>query len=302
MRYKKIDEDGARPFVKWAGGKGQILEEIRRKYPAELGKKITKYAEPFVGGGAVLFDVLNKYAISEAYISDINRELIIAYTTIRDNVEELIRILNNIEQKYISADEEKRKILYYASRDRFNSLKLKHDNGIEISSLFIFLNKTCFNGLYRVNYSGLFNVPQGSYKNPLICDKENLRIISGKLKRVEIICEDYQLSRQFIDNKTFAYFDPPYRPLSITSSFTAYTKDGFSDKEQVELAKFIDEMSYRGACVVASNSDPKNLNSDDNFFDKLYQNHSIFRISATRAINAVSSGRGQIKELLITNY
>ena len=292
----------AKPFVKWAGGKSQILGDIRAKYPAGLGTAITKYAEPFVGGGAVLFDILRSYSLEEIYISDINRNLIATYMAIRDNVDALISLLTTMQSNYWKCDEEARKSYYYEKRDRFNALKTAKISDIEIAALFIFLNRTCFNGLYRVNAKGDYNVPMGSYKKPAICDAENLKAVSYCLKCVQIVCGDYRQSRNFIDNNTFAYFDPPYRPLSQTSSFTAYAQDGFGDNEQAELACFVDELSEKGAFVVASNSDPKNTNSDDGFFDKLYRKHTISRISANRIINSSASGRGKINELLIVSY
>lgn len=291
----------AKPFIKWAGGKSQILNEIRTKYPVELGKNINKYAEPFVGGGAVLFDVLNRYSFDEVYISDINRELIHTYITIRDNTDSLIEILRTYEEEYLPADVVTRKGIYYDKRSKYNGLKLKNDNSAELAALFIFLNRTCFNGLYRVNSKGEYNVPQGSYKNPCICDEDNLRIVSNRLMNVTIINGDYKMAYAFIDDRTFCYFDPPYRPLSATASFTAYAQDGFDDSAQTELAHFIDDISERGASVVASNSDPKNIDEADDFFDMLYAKHEILRIEAGRAINSVGSGRGRIKELLIAN-
>jgi DNA adenine methylase len=295
------DACNAKPFIKWAGGKSQILSKIKTKYPKDLGKRINKYAEPFVGGGAVLFDILNNYSINEVYISDINRELVYTYTSIRDNINNLIELLKMLEVEYLPAETEERKSLYYKNRERFNELKMKDDASLELAALFIFLNRTCFNGLYRVNAKGYYNVPQGSYKNPSICDEENLRAVSSKLTNVTIINGDYKLAQDFIDDKTFCYFDPPYRPLTTTASFTSYAQDGFDDSEQMELAKFIDNMSERGASVVASNSDPKNVDETDNFFDVLYAKHNVFRIDASRAINSVGSGRGKVKELLIAN-
>jgi len=291
-----------KPFVKWAGGKAQILEEIRQRYPSGLGKTITKYAEPFVGGGAVLFDILSKYQLEEVYISDINRELIETYTQIRDNADELISVLSTLECEYLPLSDSKRKDYYYAKRERFNALKAKNATGTEIAALFIYLNRTCFNGLYRVNSKGGFNVPMGSYKNPTICDSDNLLAVSKKLQGVMIVCGDYKESGTFIDDKTFAYFDPPYRPLSVTSSFTSYAQNGFDDEKQTELAYFIKDLSRKGAYVVASNSDPKNTDENDNFFDTLYSTLSIVRISASRAINSVGAGRGRVSELLISNY
>ena len=169
-------------------------------------------------------------------------------------------------------------------------------------NLFIFLNKTCFNGLYRVNKKGEFNVPMGAYKNPKICDKENLKNVAMALKNVKIVYADYRESKDFIDEKTFVYIDPPYRPLNLTSSFTSYTENDFSDKEQIELAEYIDVLNKKGAKIVMSNSDPKNNNTDDNFFDELYKNYNINRVKATRMLNSNASLRGAINELLITNY
>jgi len=292
----------AKPFIKWAGGKSQILNDIRARYPAGLGQAITKYAEPFVGGGAVLFDVLSRYTLEAVYISDINRELITTYAVIRNNVDALLRLLSAMQNDYWEADEKTRKAYYYAKRERFNSLKNIGGDNIEIAALFIFLNRTCFNGLYRVNAKGSYNVPMGSYKKPTICDTENLQAVSVCLACVQIVCGDYRQSRTFIDKNTFAYFDPPYRPLSQTSSFTAYAQDGFGDNEQSELARYVDELSENGAFVVASNSDPRNTNADDNFFDTLYCKHTVSRISASRMINSAASGRGKINELLIANY
>ena len=246
----------AKPFVKWAGGKSQLLVEIRKKYPAA----IRKYAEPFVGGGAVLFDVLNTYDLDEVYIGDINQELINAYTIIRDDVSALIEILYDFQRQYHSASGDQRKTIYYQKRDEFNDFS---GDSISMAALFIFLNKTCFNGLYRVNLKGRFNVPQGDYKNPMICDEQNLRSVSEKLQNVNIVHGDYKTAMGFIDDKTFAYFDPPYRPLSPTSNFTSYTQNSFDDIDQMELARFIDEVSQRGTYVVASNSDPRSVNEND---------------------------------------
>ncbi|MDR0991334.1 MAG: DNA adenine methylase [Ruminococcus sp.] len=291
----------AKPFVKWAGGKSQILSEIRTKYPRGLGETITKYAEPFVGGGAVLFDVLNSFSLEAVYISDVNRELIETYKTISDNPDELISVLSGLQAVFWNGNSDFRKTYYYEKRERFNQLKMAEASGTEVAALFIFLNRTCFNGLYRVNSKGGYNVPMGSYKKPTICDIDNLNAVSEKLKNVEIVCGDYKKSREFIDNKTFAYFDPPYRPLTATANFTSYASDGFGDKEQIELAKFIAEMSDGGAAVVASNSDPKNTNASDDFFDNLYSSCIITRIGANRMINSSAGGRGKINELLIAN-
>ena len=300
-RFEPPADMPVKPFLKWAGGKSQILDEIRSKYPAGLGATTKKYAEPFVGGGAVLFDVLSKYDMEEVYISDVNRELIQTYIAIRDNATQLVAFLKDLEARYLNANDDVRKEIYYSTRERFNVLKTVNSESVEIAALFMFLNRTCFNGLYRVNSHGAFNVPQGSYKKPTICDERTLIAVSEKLRGVEAVCADYKESREFIDGNTFVYFDPPYRPLTVTASFTSYTENGFGDKEQAELAAFIDETSKCGASIVASNSDPKNTDKSDDFFDRLYAQHEIVRIYAGRAINSVGSSRGKISELLIAN-
>lgn len=302
-RYNQTEEKAVKPFLKWAGGKGQLIKEIEHYYPFENGV-ITKYAEPFVGGGAVLFDILSKYDLDEVYISDINAELINTYRVIRDNIDDLIEILSAMQNDFIPLDTEHRKGYYLNKRSRFNELKVNGDKNINLekAALMIFLNKTCFNGLYRVNKKGLFNVPMGAYKNPMICDENNLKAVSEKLQRVTIVCGDYRKSEDFIDENTFVYFDPPYRPITDTASFTAYTENLFDDEEQIELARFVDAMHRKGAKVVISNSDPKNSNTEDDFFDNIYSAHKIKRVEATRMINCNSEARGKIKELLISNF
>ena len=302
IRYTKDDGRTVKPFLKWAGGKGQLLKEIEPYYPFD--NNITKYAEPFVGGGAVLFDILSKFDIQEVYISDINAELINAYRIIRDNIDDLIATLKTYQVEYIPLDTEERKNYYMEKRKHFNDVKINGNEtvNIEKAALMIFLNKTCFNGLYRVNKKGLFNVPMGAYKNPMICDEKNLREVSKKLQRVTIVCGDYRESEEFIDEHTFVYFDPPYRPLTDTASFTAYTENLFNDEEQIDLARFVDAMHRKGAKIVVSNSDPKNSNTEDDFFDNIYNAHKIKRVEATRMINCNSELRGKIKELLISNF
>ncbi|WP_165079271.1 MULTISPECIES: DNA adenine methylase [unclassified Desulfovibrio] len=292
----------AKPFLKWAGGKGQLLNEIAHYYPFEQNN-IKKYAEPFVGGGAVLFDILNKYKLEEVYVSDINSELINTYCVIRDNVENLIAKLHLIEKQFLTLNQPDRKEFFIQKRNYFNEIKIgSSSQNIEKSALMIFLNKTCFNGLFRVNKKGIFNVPFGDYKSPLICDEDNLRIVSEKLQNVTIMCQDYKRSAEFIDDKTFVYFDPPYRPLNATSNFTGYTYASFNDTEQQNLANFVNNLHQKGAKIVISNSDPKNIDKKDNFFDKMYSAYSIKRVAANRMINSNRNSRGKIKELLISNF
>lgn len=287
-----------KPFLKWAGGKSQILNELIKKLPFD-DKKITKYAEPFVGGGALLFYVLSNYNLKELYISDVNQNLITTYNVIKENVEALITKLKKYQGEYNQLNEEQKKEYYLKKRIKFNSKNL---NDIETASLMIFLNKTCFNGLYRVNKKGEFNVPMGTYKNPLICDEENLKNVSNKLKNVKIVCGDYTKSIDFIDDNTFVYFDPPYRPLTNTSNFTSYTKENFTDFNQKELANFIDKLNIKKAKIMLSNSDPKNIDENDNFFDELYKNYNLIRINAKRMINSKAIYRGVVKEILVINY
>lgn len=292
----------AKPFLKWAGGKGQLLKEIEQYYPFAKDTTITKYAEPFVGGGAVLFDVLNKHAVDEVYISDINAELINTYITIRDNSDELISRLKVMESDYLVKDADARKKTYLEARARFNTLKRDGIRDAEVATLMIFLNRTCFNGLYRVNKAGDYNVPMGAYKNPQICNEDNLLNVSKKLQNANIVCGDYKDSASFIDDKTFVYFDPPYRPLTKTANFTSYTEQLFDDNKQLELANFVQDLDNKGALIVISNSDPKNTDENDNFFDDAYSKQNIRRVAANRMISRNSDARGKINELLITNF
>ena len=250
LRYENERKFTLKPFVKWVGGKGQLIGELEKMLPSNGDKVLTKYCEPMVGGGALLFNVLSKYDFAELYIGDINPELINAYNVIKKNVEELISRLQEMQMVFLPMDENGRKFYYYSIRDKFNSVVLAAETAVEKAAYFIFLNKTCFNGLYRVNRKGQFNVPMGAYKNPTICDKENLLNISKALQNVTIVCGDYSLSKEFIDKNTFVYIDPPYRPISETSGFTSYNADVFDDDEQIRLARFIDEINKSGAKIV----------------------------------------------------
>lgn len=301
IRYEKQKKVELKPFIKWVGGKGQLIEQLEKHIPSDGEKVLTKYAEPFVGGGALLFNILSKYNFEEIYVGDINKELVNAYSVVKNSVNELIKKLTEMQFAFVPMNENGRRYYYYNARDRFNSLILSKDTAIEKASLFIFLNKTCFNGLYRVNKKGQFNVPMGAYKNPTICDEKNLRNVSEALQKVNIVCADYSLSKDFIDKDTFVYLDPPYRPISETAGFTAYNANCFDDNEQIRLAKFIDEINLSGAKIMLSNSDPQNVNSEDTFFEELYKAYTINKVEATRAINSKGDSRGKIKELLICN-
>ncbi|WP_244374854.1 DNA adenine methylase [Anoxybacillus flavithermus] len=299
----------AKPFLKWAGGKTQLLDEIMNRLPKEMREgMISRYIEPFAGSGAVMFELVQTYPIEEVFIYDINAELITVYEVVQKDVERLIDRLLELESLFLSLEKEKRKDMYYDIRQQFNK-KLDDfcfdtygDHKIERASQFIFLNRTCFNGLFRVNKKGQFNVPMGDYKNPTICDKENLQAASAVLQKVCIVHGDYKESREFVHDKTFVYFDPPYRPLSVSSSFTAYSKFDFTDDHQRELAHYYRELDKRGAFLMLSNSDPKNTDPADAFFDELYAGFTIERVTARRNINSKGNGRGTIHEILVTNY
>lgn len=293
-----------KPFVKWAGGKGSLISQLKNFYPFELENgKIIKYVEPFVGGGAVLIDILQKFDVQQAYAFDINMDLINCYNVIKSDVEELIKELDKKEKEFIKIEQDDRQSYFYEIRKEYNSYKLnKNEISVKRATEFIFLNRTCFNGLYRVNKSGDFNVPCGKYKNPTICDSKNLRNLSYLIRDVVFQYGDYKKSEEYIDETTFVYFDPPYRPLSITSGFTSYTKEDFNDKNQKELADYFKKLDVKNAKLMLSNSNPKNINKEDDFFENIYKGFNINEVSAKRMINANSKGRGTISELLITNY
>lgn len=317
----------AKPFLKWAGGKTQLLPEIREHLPNELKLgRVKYYVEPFVGSGAVLFDLLqnDEYGIQKAFIWDINPELINVYKVIKsENVKFLIEDLKRKEEEYLLADEPLRKEIYMSVRSKFNEELEEFEANpteeflVKRASEFIFLNRTCFNGLFRVNKKGQFNVPMGRYKNPKICDEENLQAVHHLLEKVEIAEPgDYKQSYATIEyiisseEQVFVYFDPPYRPITESSSFTSYSKYDFNDDNQRELADYFKQLDKLGAYVMLSNSDPKNVKPDDKFFDELYfkpdeNNNNLYnlnRVYARRNINSKGDKRGEITELLITNY
>ena len=300
----------SKPLLKWAGGKRQLLKLIEESLPqAFKDGEITRFAEPFFGGGAVFFYLSDKYNITEAYISDLNIELILLYKAVQKAVCPLIDLLEEYNKKYIAGSEVKRKEMFYTIRDKFNSRTdtvniNKIDKAmIERAAQIVFLNRTCFNGLFRVNRSGHFNVPAGKYKRPKIIDSENLKKASSLLQKVEIEHASYNKIPEHFLKDTFIYLDPPYRPLSSSSNFTAYSKYSFNDESQSKLASFYQEKSSnKNLHLMLSNSDPKNTDQSDEFFDLLYKGFNIQRIKANRMINSNSSKRGKISELLITNY
>lgn len=291
-----------KPFIKWVGGKSQLIDQLDALLPANFGSWTdVTYIEPFVGGGAMLFYILQRYPnIKNAVINDINADLITCYRTVRDNPERLISFLRDIEKSYLALSTENgRKDYFMAVRDRYNTKAL---DDIENSALFFFLNRTCFNGLYRVNKKGAFNVPFGRYANPRICDAETIMADSEALKRVELLNGDFEDTYDFARGNTLFYFDPPYRPLSDTSSFNDYTKESFNDASQVRLKEFCDKINAAGFSFMLSNSDCKGKNEEDNFFDALYSDYIVDRVWASRSINSDPSKRGKLTEILVHNY
>lgn len=299
----------AKPFLKWAGGKGQLLPQLTAYYPqCLLNNKIKRYIEPFVGGGAVFFDLVSRFTFEEVVLNDYNSDLILTYATIRDNPNELISELTKMENNYLSKSDERREKKFYSIREEYNAEKaiMNYDTfgnqWIPHAAKLIFLNKTCFNGLYRLNSKGFFNVPFGSYKRPNICDENNIRNVSAVLKSVKLVHGDFENLTKYIDEHSFVYMDPPYRPLSNSSSFTSYSKSPFNDDSQIRLAKWFKFLhEKKRALLMLSNADPKNVDKNDNFFDDLYSEFTINRVNATRAINSKGTGRGAIKEILVTN-
>ena len=296
----------AKPFVKWVGGKGQLLSQLEAQLPEELYRESFTYIEPFVGGGAMLFFMLQKFPnIKRVVINDINQNLIEAYRNIKYNAEELVERLKSIEQQYFKCDGyELQKEFYLEKRRSFNDDAL---SSIDKTSLLIFLNRTCFNGLYRENSKGQFNVPFGRYTNPTICNEEVIYADSELLNRcdVEILHGDFKQTAKVIDNSgfNFFYFDPPYRPLSTTSSFNSYVKEEFNDDSQRELASFCRELNgYSHVKWMLSNSDCSAKNPADTFFEDIYGCFNIQRVYASRMVNANASKRGKLTELLISNY
>jgi DNA adenine methylase len=305
----KLKETPAKPFLKWAGGKGQLLDAFQKFYPVKLREGgIENYCEPFVGGGAVFFDIVQKYPIKSALLCDNNEDLILTYLVIQKKVPNLIEKLDRFQNQYLKLKEEKRTEYYYQMREQFNAQKKSmnysriSNKWIERAAQIIFLNRTCFNGLFRFNSKGEFNVPQGRYNNPKILDADNLVKVSQLLSVAEIQKADFREIKNKVNENTFVYYDPPYRPLNQTSSFTAYSKDRFGDPEQIALATLFSELNKRGAKQMLSNSDPKNHNPEDHFFDDLYKDFHISRIPARRAINSAGNKRQAINEIVVTNY
>jgi DNA adenine methylase len=295
--------------LKWAGGKGQLLETFRDFYPKDLIEcSVDNYYEPFLGGGAVFFDVAAQYNIKSAFLYDVNEELILAYRVVQQDANKLIEHLEDHQKKYIKLDENKQAEYFYNVRKKFNSQRIKIDyenyseKWISRAAHIIFLNKTCFNGLFRFNSKGEFNTPKGRYRNPKILDADTILKTSQLLAIAEIKKTDFREIERDIKPQSFVYYDPPYRPLNKTSSFTSYSKIPFTDSEQTDLAALFQRLNGKGILQMLSNSDPKNVDLNDNFFDELYSSYSIFRVPAKRMINSNGAKRSAINEIIVTNY
>ncbi len=302
-RLDLIDE--ARPVLKWAGGKGMLLPQLSQYFPNKLRcGAVKRYIEPFIGGGAVFFELSNTYDFQDAYLFDVNPELVILYNVIKKDVDKLIVELYHLQEAYRNTADQK--ALYYQIRDEYNAFDKRvntifyQETFIRRAALTVFLNRTCFNGLFRVNSKGLFNVPMGKYKNPRILDEDNLRAVSEALQKATILQIDFSKALEYVNEDTFIYYDPPYRPLNA-SSFTTYAVGDFDDNEQRRLKDVFVKANQKGALQMLSNSDPTNT-ADDPFFDELYKDFNIYRIFAKRMINADPNGRDGVRELLITNY
>ena len=304
-KYKKKKNVRAelKPFLKWAGGKKQLINEIVNRIPEKIiEKKNIVYIEPFVGSGAVLFQMFNQFkdSINKAVISDINKNLINTYTAVKDSLPELMEELEELKIRFsvLENEIEKRKF-YLDKREEFNEFILSQTRK---AALFIFLNRTCYNGLYRENSAGKFNVPFGSYKKPQIYNRELLERVNKVLQYVEIRNIQYEETIKYLGvERAVFYLDPPYKPISKTASFNAYTKYSFNDYEQERLKKFCDTITKLGHYFILSNSDLRNVDINNNYFDNLYNDYTINRIKARRSINSKADKRGEINELIITN-
>ena len=299
----------AKPFLKWAGGKTQLIKKFQKFYPNELkAGKIDRYIEPFLGSGAVFFDIAQNYKINSAFLCDINEELILTFQVVQKNVEKLIDCLEKHKKSYYRLNKEKRKEYFYKERKRFNQQKKDIDfdsfseKWINRAAQIIFLNKTCYNGLFRMNSKGEFNSPVGSYSKPQIIDAQNLLRVAKLLKCAEIIRLNFSKITRRVTKNSFVYFDPPYRPLNNTAHFTSYSTFKFNEEQQYHLAELFKVLDKKKAKLMLSNSDPKNEKPDDNFFDNLYQDYHIHTVTANRMINSNKDKRGEVNEILVLNY
>lgn len=298
---KEKKSSAPKPFIKWAGGKSQLLPEIEKRLPVDFKYKVHTYVEPFSGSAAVLYKIINRHPdIKKAVINDSNQDLITVYQCIKYNLNEVSEVLLKISNEYIRfVTEDERKSFFLEQRELFN---LRQSSSPHQAALLIFLNKTCFNGLYRVNRKNQFNVPFGRYKNPRIFDYQNLEKAHQLFQKVDIMVGDFEETEKYSGPGSFYYLDPPYKPISETSSFNSYTQGLFDDASQIRLKNFCDRLTENKSQWLLSNSDPKNIETENEFFDDLYSDYTIERVKARRSINSIGNGRGDIHELLIRNY
>lgn len=297
----------AKPIIKWVGGKTQLLNTINDNLPQNISHFNT-YMEPFIGGAAVLFYIVPKLPnIKNVFINDLNYKLTNLYTVVKNKHLKLINQLKTIQEEYRKSEDPK--IFYYNTRDSFNiyDMNMEPDADVLHAAEFIFLNKTCFNGLYRENSKGEFNVPWNKNVNVCICDEENIKAVHNFFIKYNVQIstgtydEFFKGKRMYMKN-AFVYMDPPYRPITKSSAFTSYTKSGFNDDSQKDLKVWFDVLTSDCAYCMLSNSDPKNSDVNDTFFDDLYSDYNIIRVNAKRSINSKGNGRGSITEILVKNY
>ena len=293
-----------KPFLKWAGGKRQLLPLFTDMYPPALkAGTIKNYYEPFLGSGAVFFDIAQRYSVKNFFLSDINAELVLTYQVIQAQVSKLIEVLYQHEKNYLALNKEKRLQYFYDQREQFNlqraatGFSKNAGKGVDRAAQLIFLNRTCYNGLFRVNSKGEFNTPAGDYIKPSICDVKNLTGAAKLLDKATIQQAGFTKTLKDILPSSFVYLDPPYRPVSKTASFNSYSKAIFRDEQQAELADRYRQLDKKAVLLMLSNSD-----SADKFFDKLYKGFAITRVPAKRLINKDASKRGHVNEIVVTNY
>lgn len=297
----------AKPIIKWVGGKTQLLNTINDNLPQNISHFNT-YMEPFIGGAAVLFYIVPKLPnIKNVFINDLNYKLTNLYTVVKNKHLKLINQLKAIQEEYRKSEDPK--MFYYNTRDSFNiyDMNMEPDADVLHAAEFIFLNKTCFNGLYRENSKGEFNVPWNKNVNVCICDEENIKAVHNFFIKYNVqistgTYNDFFKGKGMYMKNVFVYMDPPYRPITKSSAFTSYTKSGFNDDSQKDLKVWFDVLTSDCAYCMLSNSDPKNYDVNDTFFDDLYSDYNIIRVNAKRSINSKGNGRGNITEILVKNY
>jgi len=301
LRTNLVQQMPVKPFLKWAGGKRQLLPWFLGMYPPALKEgRIAHYYEPFLGSGAVFFDIVQRYQVANACLTDINADLVLTYRVIQSQASKLIEALWTHQKKYLALSQQRRSGYFYEQRQLFNQqtgLSATGSKGVARAAQLIFLNRTCYNGLFRVNASGAFNTPAGDYKKPVICDEANLLAVAHLLRNASIKKMGYAQALKNLPASSFVYLDPPYRPVSQTARFTAYDASAFGDAQQARLAEVCRRLHAQGLPFMLSNSD-----TADGFFDALYKGFTIQRVPARRLINAHATKRGPVNEIVVTNY